>query len=224
MPAPIRTRPKVEQTTQQLCQRIIEVVGKAMDLRRVIVAIAGPPAAGKSTLLTILINNLQNEFGAERVVGVPMDGFHLDNYQLNKFNLLSRKGAPHTFDIGGLVSLVKRLSTSESPVYAPEFDRASDLSRNCAIKIENTHDVVLIEGNYLLLDQPGWRELNDYFDLSISIDVPDATLQKRLVQRWLDNGLSAQAALTRAKSNDIPNAVTVREQSRGADIIYRPES
>jgi len=82
---------------------------------------------------------------------------------------------------------------------------------------------VLLEGNYLLLDQPGWRDLNDHFDLTISIDVPDETLQKRLVQRWLSHGLSAEEALMRARSNDLLNAATVREQSLAANIVYRPE-
>jgi len=205
MPSPKQTYPVVENSTRQLCQRVIDIVGKSKQMRRVIIAIAGPPAAGKSTLMPILINSLQNEFGSEHVVGVPMDGFHLDNIQLERNDTLNRKGAPHTFDVGGLLSLVSRLSTQESPIYAPEFDRANDLSRNCAISIESQHKVVLIEGNYLLLDQPGWLELNDYFDLTI-------------------NGLSDTAALERAQSNDLPNAATVREQSLAADIVFRPEN
>jgi len=224
MPSPNQTRSIVEKTSGQLCQRVIEIVGKQTEFRRVIVAIAGPPAAGKSTLLPILLSGLQKTFGADRVVGVPMDGFHLDNIQLERTDSLSRKGAPHTFDVAGLLALLCRLGTDESPIYAPEFDRANDLSRNCAISIESKHDVVLIEGNYLLLDQPGWRELKAHFDLTIYIDVAQDTLRERLVQRWLTHGLSAEAALTRAQSNDLPNAATVSEQSLAADIVYRPEN
>jgi len=172
MPAPNQTRPIVEMTPSQLCQRVNAFVGKSTEIRRVIIAVAGPPAAGKSTLLPILINSLQNEFGAQRVAGVPMDGFHLDNVQLERADSLSRKGAPHTFDVGGLLSL----------------------------------------------------DLMGYFNLTIRIDVSDEILQERLVNRWLNHGLSASAALERARSNDLPNADTVREHSLEADIIYRPEN
>lgn len=224
MRTPKSTLPSVVTTTEQLCQRVRAFVGNQDGNRRAIIAIAGPPGAGKSTLLSFLINSLQKEFGSSRVVGVPMDGFHLDNVQLDSANTRARKGAPHTFDVGGVLSLVQRLTTDESPIYAPEFDRAGDLARNCAIKIDQEHDVVLIEGNYLLLDQLGWRELSQYFNLTINIDVPDEILEERLVRRWLDHGLSKESALSRAMGNDIPNAVTVREESLVPDIIYRPEN
>ena len=76
----------------------------------------------------------------------------------------------------------------------------------------------------LLVRQPDWQPLSKQFDLSISIDVPNAILQQRLVQRWLDHGLAADAALARAQSNDIPNADLVRQFSTTADIVYRPEN
>jgi len=97
------------------------------------------------------------------------------------------------------------------------------LSRNCAIKVDNQHDIVLIEGNYLLLNQPGWQAIADYLTLSLFIDVPDEVLQSRLVQRWLDHGLSPDDSLARAQQNDIPNAGTVNAESMTADIIYRPK-
>ncbi len=214
--------PIVEHDQAQLVKRIGNIISVDSPLTRKIIGIAGPPASGKSTLLTSLVQMLQSEFGTRRVIGIPMDGFHMDNQQLDLAGTRERKGAPHTFDVGGLMSLMQRLHSDESPIYAPEFDRASDLSRNCAIKIEREHDVVLVEGNYLLLDKPGWNSLSQHFDMSISIDVPNEILQQRLVQRWLNHGLTEEAALTRAQSNDIPNAQTVREHSTNADIVYRP--
>jgi len=151
-----------------------------------------------------------------------MDGYHLDNSQLIIEDTLDRKGAPHTFDIGGLHSLLSRLRTAESPVYVPKFDRVSDLSRNSAIKVTAGHKLIIVEGNYLLLNTAGWKELVSYFDLTILIDVPEAILKQRLVQRWLDHGLAEADAVARAEFNDIPNAITVSRESVQPDILYRP--
>ncbi len=207
----------------ELSQRIESIISETRPGGRKLIAIAGPPASGKSTLQALLVKDLQKRHGENRVVGVPMDGFHLDNVQLDRAGLLPRKGAPHTFDLGGLRSLLIRLNSQESLVYAPEFDRASDLSRNCAIKIVSDHDVVLIEGNYLLLNEPGWKALYQYFDFTVRIDVPMQTLKERLIERWLRHGLDETAALTRALQNDIPNAELVLSKSTDADFVYRPE-
>jgi pantothenate kinase len=43
-------------------------------------------------------------------------------------------------------------------------------------------------------------------------------LRRRLVQRWLDHGMSATGALARAESNDLPNAERVRQASLPADV------
>jgi len=190
---------------------------------RQLIALAGPPASGKSTLLSQLCDSLRKELGQAHVVGLPMDGFHLDNVQLDADGTRTRKGSPGTFDVGGLLSLIQRLKTDESPIFAPEFDRVSDLSRNCAIKIESPCKVVLIEGNYLLLNQAPWNELATHFSLTVNIDVPQSVLEKRLLERWLHHGLSEADAKERALSNDLPNATTVIDHSMSADIDYRPQ-
>ena len=64
--------------------------------RRTLIAIGGPPASGKSTLAETLQERLNEQSMPCGLV--PMDGFHLDNEILNARGLLSRKGAPETFD------------------------------------------------------------------------------------------------------------------------------
>lgn len=220
----MQAHPNSVNDLDSLSTQILSMLESVHTESRKLIAIAGPPASGKSTLLSALVPLLQAKLKASNVIGIPMDGFHLDNAQLDHNGLRAVKGAPHTFDVHGLLSLVQRLHANEHLVYAPEFDRASDLSRNCAIKIESTHNVVVIEGNYLLLDQPVWRELARHFAVTINIDVPNSLLQDRLIQRWLHYGLSKDEALNKAQSNDIPNAKTVVEQSIAADIIFQPEN
>ena len=182
---------------------------------RIIVAIAGGPGSGKSTLVAKLQKSLDN------AVVVPMDGFHLDNVILEERKLMPRKGSPSSFDAEGYIHLIARLKNAQETVYAPIFDRASDLSKAGAIEIPQAAKVILTEGNYLLLDQHPWDKLTSLYDLSVFLDVPASTLKQRLINRWLDYGLSSKKALARAESNDLLNADLVTQLSKAADIIIK---
>lgn len=194
----------------------------AGDGKRLIVAIAGPPGAGKSTLAEALCDRLN---GADRTaekahsVILPMDGFHYDNAVLSMRGLLARKGAPDTFDVSGFAHALKRIASDGEEVAIPVFDRSADCARAGAAIVSPRHRIVLAEGNYLLLDQPPWQDMAEYFDLTIFLAVDQAELERRLVQRWLDQGLSVEDARLRATSNDLPNADRVNRESRVADIV-----
>ncbi len=184
--------------------------------KRRIVAIAGAPASGKSTLAATLAAALNDAGCATQLV--PMDGFHLDNRILAQRGHLDRKGAPHTFDAGGLLQLVAQLG-SDKMIYYPIFDRRLDVSIAGAGQIEPSCDTVVIEGNYLLMDAPIWRDMAAHWDVSIMLECPLNVLEGRLVQRWIDNGLTPEKALARTRRNDLPNAQLVIGTSRVADVI-----
>lgn len=181
---------------------------------RLLVAIAGPPGAGKSTLAEGLAQQIDG------AAVVPMDGFHLDNRVLQARGLLARKGAPETFDVAGFSAVVTRLQ-GEDEVVIPVFDRARDIAIAGARVIGPDVRVVLVEGNYLLLDAPPWRALAPCWGLTIGIEVPMAVLTARLIQRWRDHGLDMAAATARAMGNDIPNAARVVAGAVRADMIIR---
>lgn len=170
---------------------------------RVLIAIAGPPGSGKSTvgkLLTDLMNkNLM------KTSLVPMDGFHLDNETLEKSNLLERKGAPETFDIGGFLSLIKELR-SKNDIKVPLFDRSADKVIKDGQIISREQDYLVIEGNYLLLDRELWRDLSKYWDYKIFIKIEQTVLKSRLIQRWLGENLTYSEAEARVVNNDLINA------------------
>ncbi|MBW7921898.1 MAG: nucleoside/nucleotide kinase family protein [Rubellimicrobium sp.] len=182
---------------------------------RLLVAVAGAPGAGKSTFAAELVRRL-NAQKVESVI-VPMDGFHLDNAVLDARGLRRRKGAPETFDAAGFVHLVRRL-TAGGEVVAPIFDRARDIAVAGAQVVPASARVVVVEGNYLLFDEAPWRELAPLWDLSARIAVPVEELRRRLVQRWLDHGLSHAAARARAEGNDIANAERVLARALPATL------
>ena len=133
--------------------------------------------------------------------------------------LRPRKGAPWTFDVAGLARDLARLRADDGPVLVPVFDRGLDLSRAAAREIGPEVRIVIVEGNYLLLDQAPWDGLAPFWDVTLALDVPEAELHRRLVARWLEHGHDPDAAEARAQANDLPNARTVVRQSRPADRV-----
>jgi fructokinase len=180
-----------------------------------LIALAGPPASGKSTLSNILADQMTSAGSLTSVV--PMDGFHLDNQILTRRGLLARKGAPETFDADGLLRLMRALLTADTVIF-PIFDRAGDIAIAGAGLVSEECDSVIVEGNYLLLDAPSWRDLKGYWDFSVQLDVPIPILQERLVSRWLAHGLPPDQALARARENDLRNAELIASHPLSADI------
>ena len=189
--------------------------------QRRVVAIAGPPGSGKSTIAKALVPLVAQAGVIAQVV--PMDGFHLDNSILLKRNLLDVKGSPGTFDVRGFAELISRLG-NEPEIIFPNFDRDKDLAIAGAGFVSEECDLVLVEGNYLLLDAPFWRDLWKYWDFSIFLDVETKLLQERLMQRWLDQGLSLDEARRRVNDNDLVNLKTVVCSSSVADFTFSNSS
>ncbi|OCW56888.1 nucleoside/nucleotide kinase family protein [Hoeflea olei] len=192
-------------------------IARAGDSRRFMIALAGPPGVGKSTLSDALVAEFVARGHGAAVV--PMDGFHLDNAVLEARGTLARKGAPHTFDADGYAALLWRLVIEpDREIAVPVFDRRLDLARAGGRMIEPGHRFLIAEGNYLLLAGEPWAQMADLFDLTVMLTAPIETLRERLVGRWREHGLDPDRALARALSNDIPNAECVLASSRGADL------
>lgn len=193
---------------------LIQDIKNAAPNGRRLIAIAGPPASGKTTLAAELASQIKG------AVVVPMDGFHLDNAILDQRKLLSRKGAPETFDAAGFLHLVQRIADGQS-VYYPLFDRTTDRAIAGAGQVASDSQTVIFEGNYLLFDAPQWRDLLPYWNYSMRLDVAPDVLRNRLVKRWLDHGFSQSAAQQKADVNDMPNALRVMENQLPCDRVIQ---
>ncbi|MEX0281612.1 MAG: AAA family ATPase [Arenibacterium sp.] len=165
-----------------------------------LVALAGAPGSGKSTIAEIL-----HAKTARPSCVIPMDGFHLANEALRKRGLLHRKGSPETFDLEGFHQLIVELRSKTARCY-PTFDRNADQTVTNGGIVPAETELFLVEGNYLLLDKPGWRDLHELWDVSVWLDVPTHILKDRLIQRWTEQGLSNVDARQRAEQNDLVNA------------------
>lgn len=180
---------------------------------RFLTALAGPPGAGKSTLAAALVTALGD--GAR---AVPMDGFHYDDRVLIQRGLRSRKGAPETFDAAGFLHLLQRLQ-QEDEVAIPLFDRDLEISRAGADIVTPADRLLVVEGNWLLLDEAPWNAAR--YDLTVFIDVPEAELDRRLLDRWAHHGKTAEEARAWIDGNDLPNIRRCIAGSRGAEVLIR---
>jgi pantothenate kinase len=175
--------------------------------RRVLLGLAGAPAAGKSTLARRLVGGVNGRLGADTAAYVPMDGFHLANAQLDRLGLRGRKGAPETFDIDGYLHLLRRLrSTRERPVYAPEFDRRLDEPVAAALVVPTSARLVVTEGNYLADDGDGWSEVRDLLDELWYVETPRRLRERRLLHRHVRGGRSQEEAMAFIAASERPNA------------------
>ena len=77
------------------------------------------------------------------------------------------------------------------------------------------HRIVVIEGNYLLLDGAPWSRLR--YDLTVFLDVPEQELSRRLTARWQGHGKDARQIDAHLR-NDLANARLVTARSRPADL------
>ena len=188
-------------STAEIITRLRQQAGPSS---RYMVGIAGPPGSGKSTISEQLREGLIA--AGESAIIVPMDGFHFDDAILNARGHRPRKGAPHTFDVAGFEVLLKRIKARESDIAIPVFDRSMELARAGAEIISADAKFILIEGNYLLLNQSPWHALKPLFDFTIFLGVQEAELERRLIARWLGFGFDEAGAREKALGNDIPNA------------------
>jgi pantothenate kinase len=195
------------------------ILERAADAARFLVAIAGPPGAGKSTVSDAL-RAAREAAAPGRAALVPRDGFHYDDAVLEARGLLARKGAPETFDVDGFAAMLARIRAGGREVAVPVFDRNLELSRAGARIVGPEAGIVVVEGNYLLLDEAPWRDLAGSFDFTVFLDVPEAELRRRLVERWLGYGFDPAAARLKAEGNDLANAARVLRARRTPDLVW----
>ncbi|ETS82645.1 hypothetical protein PFICI_04521 [Pestalotiopsis fici W106-1] len=189
---------------------------------RIIIALAGPPGSGKSTIAREVAQRL-NALHEDSATVVPMDGFHYTRAKLDTFpnaeEAHARRGAAWTFDADGAVALFTELRTSSTvdattpaTIYAPSFDHATKDPIPRDIAIPPTVSTVILEGNWLLYDEEPWRQINQLVDESWFVDVDVQVAKARIARRHVESGVETtlEAALARAEANDIPNGDEVR--------------
>lgn len=144
-----------------------------------------------------------------------MDGFHLANSTLERLGLRDRKGAVETFDGWGFLNLLDRLRTeTDHVVHAPGFDRSVDEGVAGEIAVEPSASLVVVEGNYLLIDREPWSAVRSRLDVAWFCAIPGEERERRLVDRHIRHGRTPEAATAWAREVDGVNALLVEPPRR----------
>ena len=192
--------------------------------RRILTLLAAPPGCGKTTLASFL-EKLSHEDG--RLCGIQtigMDGFHRRQEYLQshfaerdgkQISMVEIKGAPVTFDLEKLTERVKDVASGAICGW-PVYDRLLHNPVEDAVMV--TSSVVLLEGNYLLLDEDGWRDLSTYADYTVSIRADEEMLRARLIDRRVKTGVDRETATRFVDYSDMPNVRLCLNKTMPADV------
>ena len=192
--------------------------------RRILVMLAAPPGAGKTTLLSFLENLWERLGKTQRLQVIGMDGFHRRQEYLQshfaerngkQVSMVEIKGAPVTFDLEQLTESIRKVAAGEKCGW-PAYDRLLHNPVEDAVTVDAP--IVLLEGNYLLLDEDGWRELRRYSDFTVSLRAEEDMLRTRLIDRRIKTGVSADAATRFVDFSDMPNVRLCLEKTLPADL------
>jgi pantothenate kinase len=188
--------------------------------RRAVLGLTGSPGAGKTTLAASLVERVDAELGAGTAVHLPMDGFHLANATLDRLGRHDRKGALDTFDSWGFVALLRRLRDEvDHEVYAPSFRRSVDEPIAGEIAVPAGASLVVVEGNYLLVDAEPWDRVKPLLDEAWFCVTSPQDRVRRLVDRHTRHGRTPAAATAWATEVDGANAGLIEETAVRADLL-----
>lgn len=195
---------------------------------RIIVFMAAPPAVGKTTLCEFLEYLSKQDQELTDIQALGLDGFHYHSDYINshdaivlgeKVPMKQVKGCPETYDTEKLRQKLERIKTED--ILWPVYDR--NLHDVVEDQIKVTQDIILIEGNWLLLKEEPWKTMQQYADYKILILAEEEMLKERLISRKEKGGLSREEAVAWYQNSDSKNVTRVLRDSLQGDLLLKVE-
>ncbi|SHJ92154.1 nucleoside/nucleotide kinase family protein [Hespellia stercorisuis] len=217
-----------ESTTEEIfvpLLRKIDGIQKAKG-RRILVFLAAPPAVGKSTLAEYLQVLSKRRMDLQEVQALGLDGFHYHSDYIAAHEAVvdgavvpmkAVKGCPETFDLEKLKKKLDCIFTEN--ILWPVYDRKLHDVVEDVVRVEK--NIILLEGNWLLLKDEGWRDLKEKCDFSIMITAGEEQLKERLILRKMRGGAGREEAEQFYKQSDSRNVTRVLRHSQSADFTIK---
>ena len=171
---------------QRLHSVTSEFMGERAKRTPFIIGVAGSVAVGKSTVARLLKEMLSRWPSTPRVELITTDGFLYPNGELERRNLMHRKGFPESYDRLALLKFVADIKSGVERVSAPVYSHLSyDIVPGAEVIVESP-DVVIVEGLNVLQPPVMGQEvaLSDYFDFKIYVDADVANVTKWFLGRF----------------------------------------
>ena len=156
-----------------------------------VIGVAGSVAVGKSTTARLLKELLSRWPGTPEVELITTDGFLYPNAELERRNLLQRKGFPESYNRRALLRFVAEVKSGKAEVAAPVYSHLTyDIVPGDHVVVRQP-DVLIVEGLNVLqaprLQEDGRSGLavSDFFDFSVYVDAHLDDIRQWYVERFL---------------------------------------
>ena len=214
----------IENVFKPFLRKLTDLQGM-MD-RKVVAFLAAPPATGKTTLTQFLEQLSREDIMLTNVRALSMDGFHYPAKYLKANKIMHDgrlillndiKGAPETFDVDSLQ--IKLREVRQEGTDWNIYDRTiHDVVEN-VLSVED--DIILVEGNYLLLEETRWTNIRVLADYAVFIEAKPEMLKERLINRKMRGGLTREAAEDFYFNSDGRNVLRVLNNSAMANETWQ---
>ena len=163
-------------------EKIIEKIDLSKS-EQIIIGISGTGGSGKTTICSIIKENLTKENISCAVV--PMDGYHKYLSELSPNELLFR-GCFDSFNIKKFTNDIRNLKINSEGKF-PSFDHSIKDPKEDDIIVDKNVKIVLIEGLYLFFEEVN---ILDIFDVGVYLTVDLEKSIELIAQRNYKAGIS----------------------------------
>ena len=155
-------------------------LGRSLHTPPYIIGVAGSVAVGKSTFARVLQAILSRWPDHPKVDLVTTDGFLYPTKELERRNLMRRKGFPESYNLRRMIAFLAAVKSGQASVAAPVYSHVTYDLVHDQQQIVRRPDILIFEGLNVLQTNAGASLLaSDFFDFSVYIDA-----QKQDIASW----------------------------------------